>query len=142
MNGNIIDAGGAKGEFVNFNPATLTYTVLLKSGATGHWRGNRGRAATDIVGIHAHGALRCRSLFVPVLSGGARTGPPLPETNIVLLNCFLTDCGHPGQNRSPRKLSAQRSVFWSPAIQVEIGGTTTRRMASRCAQPVSRSGST
>ena len=32
-NGNIIDTGGAKGEFVNFNPSTLAYTVLLKAGA-------------------------------------------------------------------------------------------------------------
>ena len=33
MNGNIIETEGAKGEFVNFNPATLTYTILLKSTA-------------------------------------------------------------------------------------------------------------
>jgi hypothetical protein len=32
-NGNIIDAGGAKSEFVNFNPSTLTYNVTLKAGA-------------------------------------------------------------------------------------------------------------
>jgi hypothetical protein len=32
-NGNIIDSAGSKGEFANFNPATLTYDVLLKSTA-------------------------------------------------------------------------------------------------------------
>ena len=32
-NGNIIDSGGAKSEFVNFNPSTLTYNVMLKAGA-------------------------------------------------------------------------------------------------------------
>jgi hypothetical protein len=40
-NGNIIDTGGAKAEFVNFNPSTLTYNVLLKSGAQAIG-GNRG----------------------------------------------------------------------------------------------------
>jgi Right handed beta helix region len=33
MNSNIIDSGGAKTEFVNFDPSTLTYTILLKAGA-------------------------------------------------------------------------------------------------------------
>jgi hypothetical protein len=33
MNGNIIETQGANGEFLNFKPATLTYTVLLKSTA-------------------------------------------------------------------------------------------------------------
>jgi hypothetical protein len=32
-NGNIIDAGGAKSEFVNFNPSTLTFNLMLKAGA-------------------------------------------------------------------------------------------------------------
>jgi len=32
-NSNIIDAGGPKSEFVNFNPATLTYNLMLKAGA-------------------------------------------------------------------------------------------------------------
>jgi len=32
-NGNIIDSGGAKSEFVNYNPSTLTYNVMLKAGA-------------------------------------------------------------------------------------------------------------
>ena len=32
-NSNIIDTGGANSEFVNFNPATLTFTLLLKVGA-------------------------------------------------------------------------------------------------------------
>jgi hypothetical protein len=32
-NYNIIDTGGANSEFVNFSPATMTYTLLLKTGA-------------------------------------------------------------------------------------------------------------
>ena len=51
-NGNIIDAGGAKSEFVNFNPATLTYTVLLKSGAQAIGAGTATGAPTvDILGV-------------------------------------------------------------------------------------------
>ena len=68
-NGNIIDTGGTKAEFLNFNPATLTYTVLLKSERAGHWRGRRGRADHRHRRLHAHGALRRGSLFVPVLNG-------------------------------------------------------------------------
>ena len=48
-NGNIIDVGGTKAEFVNFNPSTLTYTVLLKSGAQAIGAGTVG-AAIDILG--------------------------------------------------------------------------------------------
>ena len=66
-NGNIIDTGGTKGEFVNFNPAALTYTVMLKSGAAGHWRGNRGSADHRHPRRHAHGSVRCGSVFVSVL---------------------------------------------------------------------------
>jgi hypothetical protein len=51
MNGNIIDTGGAKSEFVNFNPATLTYTVLLKSTATAIGAGVAGAPTTDIVSV-------------------------------------------------------------------------------------------
>ena len=40
-NGNIIDSGGAKSEFVNFNPATLTYNVMLKAGAQAIGAGTR-----------------------------------------------------------------------------------------------------
>jgi hypothetical protein len=32
-NGNVIDSGGAKSEFVNFNPSALTYNIMLKAGA-------------------------------------------------------------------------------------------------------------
>jgi hypothetical protein len=32
-NGNIVDTVGTKGEFVNFNPSKLTYTILIKAGA-------------------------------------------------------------------------------------------------------------
>jgi hypothetical protein len=50
--GNIIDAGGAKSEFLNFNPSTLTYTVLLKSGAQAVGVGTAAGAPTvDIVGV-------------------------------------------------------------------------------------------
>jgi hypothetical protein len=51
MNGNIIDTGGAKSEFLNFNPAALTYTVLLKSSATAVGAGTAtGAPTTDIAG--------------------------------------------------------------------------------------------
>ena len=51
-NGNIIDAGGAKSEFVNFNPSTLTYNVLLKSGAQAIGAGTAAGAPTvDILGV-------------------------------------------------------------------------------------------
>jgi hypothetical protein len=50
MNGNIIETEGAKGEFVNFNPATLTYTVLLKSSAQAVGAGTAGAPIIDIVG--------------------------------------------------------------------------------------------
>jgi hypothetical protein len=50
-NGNIIDAGGAKSEFVNFNPSTLTYTVLLKAGAQAIGAGTAGSPTVDIAGV-------------------------------------------------------------------------------------------
>jgi hypothetical protein len=50
-NGNIIDTGGAKAEFVNFNPSTLTYNVLLKSGAQAIGAGTTAGAAIDILGV-------------------------------------------------------------------------------------------
>ena len=49
-NTNIIDTGGAKSEFVNFNPATLTFTVMLKSGAQAIGVGASGGPALDILG--------------------------------------------------------------------------------------------
>jgi hypothetical protein len=49
-NGNIIETEGAKGEFLNFNPATLTYTVLLKSTAQAIGAGVAGAPTIDIVG--------------------------------------------------------------------------------------------
>ena len=50
-NGNLVDSGGAKAEFVNFNPAALTYNVLLKSGAQAIGAGTAGGAPTvDILG--------------------------------------------------------------------------------------------
>jgi hypothetical protein len=50
-NGNIIDAGGAKSEFVNFNPSTLTYNLMLKAGAQAIGAGTATGAPTlDILG--------------------------------------------------------------------------------------------
>jgi hypothetical protein len=50
MNGNIIETEGAKGEFLNFSPATLTYTVLLKSSAQARGAGVAGAPTIDIAG--------------------------------------------------------------------------------------------
>jgi Right handed beta helix region len=49
-NTNIIDTGGAKSEFLNFNPATLTYNVMLKSGAQALGVGASGGPTLDILG--------------------------------------------------------------------------------------------
>jgi hypothetical protein len=49
-NGNIIDNGGAKSEFVNFNPSALTYTVMLKSGAQAIGAGAAAGAPLDMLG--------------------------------------------------------------------------------------------
>ena len=51
-NGNIIDAGGTKSEYVNFNPSTLTYNVMLKAGAQAIGAGTASGAPTlDILGV-------------------------------------------------------------------------------------------
>ena len=51
MNGNIIDSGGTKSEFVNFNPSTLTYNMMLKAGAPAIGAGTATGAPTvDILG--------------------------------------------------------------------------------------------
>ena len=51
-NSNIIDTGGPKSEFVNFNPATLTYNVMLKAGAQAIGAGTATGAPTlDILGV-------------------------------------------------------------------------------------------
>jgi parallel beta-helix repeat protein len=49
-NGNIIETEGTKGEFVNFKPASLTYTLMLKSGATAIGAGTAGAPTVDILG--------------------------------------------------------------------------------------------
>jgi hypothetical protein len=49
-NGNIIDSGGANSEFVNFNPATLTFNVMLKAGAQAIGPGTAA-GAVDILGV-------------------------------------------------------------------------------------------
>src|ERR1700722_10200697 len=50
MNGNIIETEGAKGEFLNFNPATFTYTIMLKSSAQAIGAGVASAPTIDIVG--------------------------------------------------------------------------------------------
>jgi hypothetical protein len=45
---NIIDTGGPTSEFANFNPATLTYDVLLKAGAPAICAGTAGPPTVDI----------------------------------------------------------------------------------------------
>ena len=51
-NGNIIDSTGSAGEFANFNPATLTYDVLLKSTGQAVRAGTATGAPTfDIIGV-------------------------------------------------------------------------------------------
>ena len=70
-NGNIIDAGGAKAEFVNFNPATLTYNVLLKSGAQAIGAGTAAGAPTRYPRRHAHGSLHRGRVCVPELKGNS-----------------------------------------------------------------------
>ena len=51
-NGNVIDAGGTKSEFVNFNPATLTFNVMLKAGAQAIGPATAtGAPALDILGV-------------------------------------------------------------------------------------------
>jgi len=50
-NGNIIDSGGPNSEFVNFNPSTLTYNLMLKAGAPAIGAGTAAGAPTvDILG--------------------------------------------------------------------------------------------
>ena len=50
-NGNIIDSGGTQSEFVNFNPASLSYTLLLKRGARAIGAGiTTGAPTVDILG--------------------------------------------------------------------------------------------
>jgi hypothetical protein len=49
-NGNILDTGGANSEFVNFNPATLTFNVMLKAGAQAIGQGTAA-GAVDILGV-------------------------------------------------------------------------------------------
>jgi hypothetical protein len=49
-NGNIIDTGGASSEFVNFNPTTLTFNVMLKAGAQAVGPGTAA-GAVDILGV-------------------------------------------------------------------------------------------
>jgi hypothetical protein len=57
-NGNIIDAGGVKSEFINFNPSTLTYTVMIKGGAQAIGAGTAVEAPTvDTSAIRARLAI-------------------------------------------------------------------------------------
>ena len=52
-NGNIIDAGGVNSEFVNFNPATLTFNVMLKAGAQAIGPGTTAGAASTSSALRA-----------------------------------------------------------------------------------------
>ena len=47
---NIIDRLGPTGEFVNFSPSTLTYTVMLKAGAQAIGAGSAAGARIDFLG--------------------------------------------------------------------------------------------
>ncbi len=50
-NGNVIDSGGTQSEFVNFNPASLSYSLLLKRGARAIGAGiTTGAPTVDILG--------------------------------------------------------------------------------------------
>jgi hypothetical protein len=67
-NGNLIDNGGAKSEFVNFDPSTLTYTVLLKSTA---------QAIGAATGVQANAAAVATGTATPTVDivGVTRTAP-------------------------------------------------------------------
>jgi hypothetical protein len=70
-NNNIIDSGGAKSEFVNFNPATLTYNLLLKTGADAIGTGTlTGAPTVDILD-----AKRQPSLSTSATTAGAYSYP-------------------------------------------------------------------
>ena len=57
---NIIDTGGPQSEFVNFNPATLTYNVMLKSSAPAACSGNpMGAPTVDILGVVRQSPPQC-----------------------------------------------------------------------------------
>ena len=59
-NSNIIDSGGPKSEFANFNPATLTYNVMLKSNAPAVCAGTSKDAPTvDIFGVVRQPSPQC-----------------------------------------------------------------------------------
>ena len=97
MNGNIIETQGAKGEFLNFNPAMLTYTVMLKSSAQARGAGAAGAPTIDIAG-YTRTAPHCRSLFVPVLIGKsarARTlgDPKSPRVLLFLIPGLFASAG-------------------------------------------------
>jgi hypothetical protein len=50
-NANIIVAGGSASEFVNFDPSTLTYNMMLKKGAPAIGAGAAGVPTVDILGV-------------------------------------------------------------------------------------------
>ncbi len=87
MNGNIIDSGGAKSEFVNFNPSTLTYNMMLKAGAPAIGAGTATGAPTvDILGarpcraLHG-GRLRISVVRILPLAPGQRNWHPAIPTS-------------------------------------------------------------
>ena len=70
-NGNVIDVGGVNSEFVNFNPATLTFNVMLKAGAQAIGPGTTAGRRPRHPRRYAHGSLCRGGLFIPVLSGNS-----------------------------------------------------------------------
>ena len=50
-NSNIIDTGGTNAEFDNFNPASMTYNVMLKANAQAVGAGTTGSPTVDVTGF-------------------------------------------------------------------------------------------
>jgi hypothetical protein len=73
-NGNIIDTGGPNSEFANFNPATLTYDVLLKAGAPAICAGTAGPPTVDFLGVTRQSQASCAA-GTPGYAAGAYSYP-------------------------------------------------------------------
>jgi hypothetical protein len=73
-NSNIIDSGGAQSEFANFNPATLTYDVLLKAGAPAICAGTAGPPTVDFLGVTRQRQASCTA-GTPGYAAGAYAYP-------------------------------------------------------------------
>jgi hypothetical protein len=73
-NSNIIDSGGAQSEFANFNPAALTYDVLLKAGAPAICAGTAGPPTVDFLGVTRQRQASCAA-GTPGYAAGAYAYP-------------------------------------------------------------------